>query len=215
MGNVALSFDNGPDAEVTGGVLDVLARREVRASFFVLGSRLADRRHRILAERAAAEGHWIGNHSWSHTVPLGDDRRPDAVEREIAAAERSLGALLDDRRLFRPFGGGGKIGPHLLSREARDYLVANRNTCVLWNCVPEDWIDQEGWVERAMAQCARHPHSLVVLHDILPRAMQRLDGFVASLLDAGHRIVQDYPPECVPIERGRITGDLSGIVAAP
>jgi peptidoglycan/xylan/chitin deacetylase (PgdA/CDA1 family) len=213
MSEVTLSFDNGPDAQITGRILDLLARRELKASFFVLGSRLEDPAARGLAAPAAAEGHWIGNHSWSHKIPLGEDRRPDAVEREIAATERALGSLADSRKLFRPFGGGGKIGPHLLSPAARDYLVANHHTCVLWNCVPEDWIDQEGWVPRALDQCARSPRALVVLHDILPIAMRHLDTFIGALLDAGHRIVQDYPPECIPIDRGIVTGDLSGIVA--
>lgn len=213
MSQVTLSFDNGPDPEVTGRVLDVLARRGIKASFFVLGSRLEDARGRKLAERAAAEGHWIGNHSWSHKIPLGEDRRPDAVETEIAATERSMGALADARKLFRPFGGGGKIGHHLLSPAARDYLIANHHTCVLWNCVPEDWIDQDAWVARALDQCASAPRALVVMHDILPIAMSHLDRFIASLLEAGHTIEQAYPPECVPIDRGKVTADLSAFVA--
>lgn len=214
MSQVTLSFDNGPDAEITGRVLDVLARREIKASFFVLGSRLENLNARKLAERAAAEGHWIGNHSWSHKIPLGEDRRPDAVEIEIAATERSMGALADARRLFRPFGGGGKIGHHLLSPAARDYLIANRHTCVLWNCVPEDWIDQDAWVARALDQCAATPRALVVMHDILPVAMGHLDRFIGSLLDAGHSIVQEYPRECVPIDRGTVTRDLSAFVGS-
>ncbi len=213
MAEVTLSFDNGPDPLVTGRVLDVLARRGVKASFFVLGSRLQDGAARKLAERAKAEGHWIGNHSWSHQVPLGQDARPDAAEREIAATERALGGLADARRLFRPFGGGGKIGRHLLSAAARDYLIANGHTCVLWNCVPEDWIDQEGWARRALEQTAATPRALVVLHDILPVAMGHLDRFIGALADSGHHIVQDYPLECVPIDRGRITADLSAFVA--
>src|SRR5271163_3929269 len=114
MGEVALSFDNGPDPEVTPMVLDVLARRGVRSSFFVLGMHLESRERLKLAERAAAEGHRIGNHSFTHRVPLGLDPAPEAVEREIGATERVLGTLAQNPKLFRPFGGGGKIGPHLL-----------------------------------------------------------------------------------------------------
>src|SRR5438034_7693299 len=128
MSTVTLSFDNGPDPDVTGQVLDVLARRDIKATFFVLGSRLQNPKSRKLAERAAAEGHWIGNHSWSHKIPLGEDTRVDSVDIEIAATDRALGNLADSRRLFRPFGKGGKIGHHLLSRAASDYLIANRHT---------------------------------------------------------------------------------------
>src|SRR5260370_552691 len=56
MSTVALSFDNGPDPEVTPKVLDVLARRGVKASFFVLGNNLASRRQLKLSEGAIATG---------------------------------------------------------------------------------------------------------------------------------------------------------------
>ena len=123
MGDVALSFDNGPDPAVTPVVLDVLARRGVKASFFVLGKCLASPERMKLAERAAAEGHRIGNHSYTHRIPLGDDPKADAVDLEIAKTERLIGALAD----------------------------------------------------------------------------------------GGHRMTQDFPAECVPIERGEIVRDISGI----
>ena len=215
MGDVALSFDNGPDPAVTPMVLDVLARRGVQASFFVLGKNLASAEKMKLAQRAAAEGHRIGNHSFTHRIPLGDDPAADAVDSEIAKTEQLIGALAENPKLFRPFGGGGKIGPHLLSRAAVDHLTANSYTCVLWNCVPEDWIDQDAWVGRALHDAAARPHTLVVMHDILPRAMSHLDRFIGALKDAGHRITQEYPAECVPIERGEIVRDISGFVSLP
>jgi peptidoglycan/xylan/chitin deacetylase (PgdA/CDA1 family) len=167
-----------------------------------------------LAERAAAEGHRIGNHSFTHRVPLGLDPAPEAVEREITATENLLGALAQSPKMFRPFGGGGKIGPHLLSPAAAAHLVSNHYTCVLWNSVPEDWIDQDAWVERAIADASTRPHTLVVMHDILPRAMSHLDGFIGALLDAGHQIADEYPAECVPIVRGEVVRDISGFVSA-
>jgi peptidoglycan-N-acetylglucosamine deacetylase len=214
MGEVALSFDNGPDAAVTPSVLDVLARRGVKASFFVLGKNLATPDRKKLAERAADEGHRIGNHSYTHRIPLGDDPAPNAVDSEIAKTEQLIGSLAETPKLFRPFGGGGKIGPHLLSRAAVDHLVANRYTCVLWNCVPEDWIDQDAWVDRAIADAATRPHTLVVMHDILPRAMSHLDRFIGTLLDAGHRMTQEFPAECVPIAGGEVLRDISGFVSS-
>ncbi len=210
MSTVALSFDNGPDPEVTPLVLDVLARRGVKASFFVLGMHLASRERMKFAERAAAEGHRIGNHSFTHRVPLGNDPAPDAVEREIGATERLLGSLAQNPKLFRPFGGGGKIGPHLLSPAAVDHLVSNHYTCVLWNSVPEDWIDQDAWVDRAIADAASRSHTLVVMHDILRRAMSHLDRFIGALLDEGHRITDAFPAECIPIERGEIVREIYG-----
>lgn len=214
MGTVSLSFDNGPDPEITPRVLDILARRGVRASFFVLGSRIASAEGQRLVVRAVAEGHWVGNHSYSHETPLGEDPGEAAVERELAATERLLAPFAGERRLFRPFGRGGKIGRHLLSREALSYLLARRYSCVLWNVVPGDWIDPEGWVDAAVEGVRRETDALVVLHDIIGPAMDRLDRFLGLLEDGGSTIVQPYPERCVPVRDGVIVTDVAPIVAA-
>jgi len=83
---------------------------------------------------------------------------------------------------------------------------------VLWNCVPEDWIDQDAWVDRALAEASQQAHTLVVMHDILPRAMSHLDRFIGTLGDAGHRITREFPDECIPIEGGELVRDISGFV---
>ena len=69
--DVPLTFDNGPEPAVTPRVLDVLGQADIKATFFMLGSKLADPERRAIAKRAHAEGHWIGNHTWSHQQPLG------------------------------------------------------------------------------------------------------------------------------------------------
>ena len=128
-------------------MLDVLAERGIKATFFVVGEQL--REHRALAERAHAEGHWIGNHTLTHPRPLGAS--PQA-RHEIEAVE--LGELAHPDKLFRPSGAGGDLEPGLLNREAVDTLVAGGYTCVLWNAVPGDWEDPDGWVDRALEQVA-------------------------------------------------------------
>src|SRR6188474_2730356 len=94
MTRLTLSFDNGPDPEVTPAVLDALSARGVTAQFYVLGHKLAEPRCRGLVERARDAGHAIGNHSFSHQVPLGEDPRPEAVDAEIAATEALLAPLV-------------------------------------------------------------------------------------------------------------------------
>ncbi|MGH8751813.1 MAG: polysaccharide deacetylase family protein [Burkholderiales bacterium] len=65
MRRVALSFDDGPDPEVTAAVLDALTHHSARATFFVIGQALEA--HPQLARRMVAEGHELGNHSWRHS----------------------------------------------------------------------------------------------------------------------------------------------------
>jgi peptidoglycan/xylan/chitin deacetylase (PgdA/CDA1 family) len=208
MGRVTLSFDNGPHDVITPEVLEALARHGVKASFFVVGEKLRQPELRRLAKRARDAGHWIGNHSMTHRIPLGEDRRLDAPEREIGAAQSLIGPLSHADRFFRPFGGGGHLDRRLLSRAARDYLVQQKFTCVLWNVIPRDWDDPEGWVERALQGCAKEEEALVVLHDHLPAAVAKLDLFIRRLRDAGHAIVQEFPAACVPIVRGAVVRDL-------
>ena len=211
---VTLSFDNGPDPEVTERVLDVLGAAGVRATFFVIGEKLGDPGRRARAERARAEGHWIGNHSLTHSKPLGRREDRDGAEDEIGRAQRMIGTLAHPDRLFRPFGGGGALDSGLLNRKVVDYLCAGGFSCVLWNCIPRDWEDPGGWPERALAQCRVTPWSAVVLHDLPTGAMLNLERFIGLLRGAGAEIVQEFPPECVPILRGRVMFPVDQYIAA-
>lgn len=209
---VTLSFDNGPEPGATPQVLEVLERFGVKATFFVLGAKLADPARRALAARAHAQGHWIGNHTKTHAVPLGRISDEDTLRDEIVGTQELIGELAHPDRLFRPFGGGGELGPHLLNRNALALLKANRMTCVLWNAIPRDWADPVGWVETAIAQCGAQPRTLLVLHDLPTGAMVRLDQFIRRVLAAGGRFRQDFPAGLVPLVRGEAVAPLDAYV---
>ena len=208
---VTLTFDNGPEPEVTPGVLEVLRRRGLRATFFVLGHKLAA--HRALAERAHAEGHWIGNHTWNHATPLGQAPDEAAVaEAEIGRTQALIGDLSHPDRLFRPVGGGGALGPHLLSGAALDHLSRGGFTCVTWTAVPGDFRDPEGWPEAALAGCEGPEPVVLVLHDLPNGAMRHLDRFLGRLAERGARFVQDFPESCLPMRRGAAGPAMDGFV---
>ena len=210
MQPICLTFDNGPEPDTTPLVLEVLARRGIGATFFVVGRKLLDPVRRALAERAVAEGHLVGNHSFSHGVPLGLRPGDDAVA-EITRAEAVLGPL-NSRLLFRPHGGGGALGPHLLHAAALRHLQQQRYTVALWNAVPRDWDDADGWPARAMAMAAAAPAPIVmVLHDLLPEAMARLDRVLGGLADAGHRFIQDIPANGLALREGLLMCEAATI----
>ena len=208
MRRLTLSFDNGPWPTVTPGVLDVLADFGASATFFVCGKDVVDPAKRTIVERAKRAGHRIGNHTLTHTVELGATDDVDAPAREIGAAQVALGDLASPGRCFRPYGGGGVLGPRLLSRAAVRYLCDGGYTCVLWNSVPRDWEDPEGWPERALADVARQDWTLLVLHDVPTGAMAALPRFLDRARDAGVRFTADLPPACVPIVSGELVGPL-------
>jgi peptidoglycan/xylan/chitin deacetylase (PgdA/CDA1 family) len=190
----------------------------VLTSFFVIGEKLMAPAARAIAERAHADGHWIGNHSWSHSLPLGQRSEPDIAEREIGRTQQAIGGLAHPRRYFRPSGGGGQISRRLLNPAVVDYLVQGKFTCVLWNAIPRDWNDPEGWLPRALEQCRAHPNSprnwtLMVLHDLPSGAMRHLDRFLAQVGEMGGRLRQDFPPDCMPVADGLIVHPIGEYVS--
>lgn len=209
---VTLSFDNGP-TEVTPIVLDILRDRGVLSTFFVIGDQLRAPGARQIVERAAREGHWIGNHTMTHSIQFGDSDDPDLPDREIGATHTLLGSLAGPDRLFRPSGGGGILDERLLSAAAVRYLEANGYTCVLWNCIPHDWDRPDGWMQRCVDDVLTRDWSLVVIHDLPTGAMHYLPSLLDRFAELNIDVVQNFPPDCVPIRRGKRTGSLAGLCA--
>lgn len=206
---VTLTFDNGPTVGVTEGALDLLGERGVLGTFFVIGDKVREPVGRALVERASDEGHWIGNHTLDHRVPLGDIDEPGEVARQVDEAQELLGELAHPDRLFRPYGDGGVVDRRLLGPAGVEHLERGGYTCVLWNVLPGDWRDQDGWVDRAIAQVAAQAWSVVVLHDIPNGALPRLGEFLDRLDDElGAELVQELPQSAVPIRQGRRTGSF-------
>jgi peptidoglycan-N-acetylglucosamine deacetylase len=98
-GEVALTFDDGPDPEVTPEVLDRLDRRGARATFFCVGRKVGA--HPDLAAEIHRRGHRVENHALRHPHAFGFYGTA-AMEREIRAAQDAIGAATGRApRLFR------------------------------------------------------------------------------------------------------------------
>ena len=128
-GEIALTFDDGPNPTWTPKLLDVLAAHQVHATFFMLGGFAQSQTE--LVRRIAAEGHLVGNHSWSHP----DLSRISArrVREELAQTNDLLEQMIDAPvRYFRPpFGARRPV----VFRIARELGLAP----VLWNAMTNDW----------------------------------------------------------------------------
>ena len=214
MFDLTLTFDNGPEPDVTPLVLGILGERGIKTTFFVIGEKLADPARRRLAARARDEGHWIGNHTYTHSTPLGEQPGADTAQQEIGRTEAAIGELAHPNRWFRPFGGGGNLDDRLLKPSVVDYLVHNKHSCVLWSAIPHDWDDPDGWTERALEQCRAQPWTLLVLHDLPTGAMRHLDRFLDRAAAIGARFRQDFPPPCVPIRNGDIALPIETYVSS-
>ena len=152
---VALTFDDGPDPEVTPRVLSVLRKRNAQATFFVLTDEAAQRPE--LLRRIADEGHEIGLHFDRH------DRitslSPQEAFRRMKAARDRLAALTGRPvALFRPPYGSQNYRTYAFAR-----MLGMRVVC--WNQEAKDWIDQS--VESSV-QAACHSLAggdIILLHD--------------------------------------------------
>ncbi|BDZ45501.1 polysaccharide deacetylase family protein [Naasia aerilata] len=209
---LTLTFDNGPTSGVTELVLGELARRGILATFFVVGRDLLRKGNRELVQQAKDAGHRIGNHTMTHDVQFGTTADPDVPRQQISVAQEVLADLAEPEKLFRPWGGGGILGPDLLSTAAVELMRREGYTCVLWNSVPHDWEDATGWVDRALADIRKQDWTVLVLHDIRGGAMDHLGDFLDRVLADGVQIVQELPAECTPIRGGEVIGKLEDLV---
>lgn len=133
-GQVALSFDDGPDPEVTPRVLDLLDRRGAKATFFAVGRRVEA--HPELAAEAVRRGHRVENHSATHPV-LFSCYPPPMLRREVERAQEAIEEATGLRPgLFRAPAGFRnplldrvlwKAGLGLVSWTRRGYDTVERN----------------------------------------------------------------------------------------
>ncbi len=209
---VTLTFDNGPTPGVTERVLEILEQRRIRSTFFAIGRNLDDPAAARLMGQTHAAGHWIGKHTLSHTIALGDRPERDYAVSEIESAQARIGSCAHADKLFRPYGNSGRLGPHLLSRAALDHLLAQNYRTIIWNNVPGDWRDPDGWVDRCVTQVSRDPWSVVVLHDIQGGCLARLPELLLRLEDLGVTFEQDFPDSVTLTRAGKIVNLLQSYV---
>ena len=153
---VALTFDDGPAEPFTGQILDILREHRVPATFFCCGKNVE--RYPELVGRMEAEGHTVGNHTYSH--PLLYLKHRSAIEAELDRTQDAVGRIIGKLpRLFRPPYGVRWFGlfPALRERHLTD---------VQWSDTGYDWITRYSPAEiarRALARLA--PGAVILLHD--------------------------------------------------
>lgn len=130
-GELALTFDDGPNPVWTPRLLEFLADQDLRATFFLLGSRAQAQPD--LVRRIAAAGHLVGNHSWSHPNLAFTPRA--RIRTELSATRDQLEQITGAPvRFFRPPFGARRPAALRIARELG-------MTPVLWNAMTSDWSD--------------------------------------------------------------------------
>jgi Predicted xylanase/chitin deacetylase len=168
---VALTFDDGPHAETTPRLLDLLDRYNLKTTFFVIGT--AAQAHADLITKILQRGHDLGNHSMHHDVFLAL-RMPHRIEREIDDCQRALRAFGVEALAFRPPVGitPPSFGPVL----ARHGLF-----CLAFSCRANDWGNRSiGRLSTKILARVR-PGDIILLHDRPVRPPATTDEFLSHI----------------------------------
>ena len=154
---VFLTFDDGPDPEITPWVLDFLAERNLKATFFCVGENVL--RHPEIIERIKQEGHAIGNHSMDHI------KGTSFCKEEYLSSVYSAHKIIDSP-LFRPPYGRIKLN--------QTYALKKDFEIIMWSWLSYDF-DKDVSLETIVQSAQKHIKSgdILVFHDN-PKSMDRL-----------------------------------------
>lgn len=168
---VLLSFDDGPRPDIAPLILDTLRKFGAHACFFVCGQSGAQ--HPQLLRRIVADGHELGNHTWSHP------RLMEATESDIFREIRMTQKLIEQTtgrpaQFFRP--PYGKIAPQTVKRVQEEFKMST----MLWSLDPEDWSSPGAAVIHSRVSSAIQGGDIVLLHE-RSQTVEALPAILSSL----------------------------------
>jgi peptidoglycan-N-acetylglucosamine deacetylase len=177
---IALTFDDGPNATLTPKLLDLLAARRLKATFFVVGQNAAD--HPDILKRAVREGHEIANHSWSH--PNLGKMSDDAVRHELQKTDEAIVAAIGKRpTLLRPPYGS------ITANQKRWINAEFGYRIIIWDVDPLDWKRPGPSVVTARILKETKAGSIVLAHDIHPPTIEAMPATFDQLMKKGFKSV--------------------------
>ena len=176
-----LTFDNGYENGYTGQFLDVLKKHKAPGIFFVTGHYLKSAPD--LAKRMVAEGHLIGNHSWSHPDMTTMSEKEIKAELDKVAVETKRLTGQKTMQYLRPPRG-------IFSERTLD--VANRAgyTHIFWSIAYKDWdVKNQKGADYAYEQIMKqvHPGAIMLIHTISKDNADALDRVIGELKKQGYR----------------------------
>ena len=177
---LALTFDDGPHPKNTPRLLDMLKERGIKATFYVIGQNVAQ--YPEVMKRIVAEGHEIGNHSYTHVslTKCSQDKVTDEVSKTNDAILQACGAKPTTIR--PPYGATNAA----ITKRLNDEFGL---TVVMWSVDPLDWkIRKSAHVSSHILQNAKSG-SIILSHDIHPTTIDAMPEVLDGLLAKGHKFV--------------------------
>lgn len=177
---VALTFDDGPHATNTPRLLDILRARNVKATFYVIG-RSVDANPGIL-RRTVAEGHEIGNHTYTH--PNLSKLSSAAVNAEITKCDDAImrAAGIRPKTLRPPYGA-------LLQNQRQMIQSTYGYPTIMWSVDPLDWKRPGPGVVTSRILSGTNNGAIILVHDLHASSVDAMPATIDSLLRKGYRFV--------------------------
>jgi peptidoglycan/xylan/chitin deacetylase (PgdA/CDA1 family) len=177
--HIALSFDDGPHPVFTNQILEILARYDARATFFPIGLSASGLGH--LLAKAAAAGHEVGNHTWSHPYlpDLSAAGLREQIERTSDAISNATGARPS---LARPPYGS-------LTADVVDKWTGFEERIALWDVDSADWARPGADAIASKVLGEIKPGSIVLMHDSggdRSQTVQALPSIIEGCLERGY-----------------------------
>lgn len=175
---IALTFDDGPGAH-TSRLLDILKQRNTKATFFVLGNKVA--RNTPLLQRMKSEGHGIANHSWSHAnlskLPANE------IRSEIVRTNDAIKEATGESPIFlrEPYGASNET----VQSELRTLGMSS----ILWSVDTRDWADRDSTIVCHRATSNARSSAIILLHDIHTSSVDAVPCIIDNLTKQGYTLV--------------------------
>jgi peptidoglycan/xylan/chitin deacetylase (PgdA/CDA1 family) len=177
---VALTFDDGPHASNTPRLLNILRARNVKATFYVIGKNVD--LYPDIVRRTVAEGHELGNHSYTH--PVLSKLSQAALFSEIRKTDDAIlrAAGVRPRTLRPPYGA--------LTQSQRELVMSTFGyPTIMWSVDPMDWKKPGAGVVTSRIVQGTHAGAIILVHDLHASSVDAMPATIDSLLRRGYRFV--------------------------
>lgn len=188
---IALTFDDGPLPKYTQQILQILKKNDIKATFFWIGKNVEA--YPQIGLQVVAEGHAIGNHTWSHSY---DKMRKATASYEIDDTAAIIESTTKVKTtLFRPPGG-------ILTNGPAGYAMSKDYAILLWSADSKDYsrkVSVDSIINKALKSA--RPGGMVLMHDgggDRTRTVQALPTIINALKEQGYKFVT--VPELLAME---------------
>lgn len=193
-----LTFDDGPNAQVTPKVLKILKKEDVKATFFVIGKNVEA--HPEIVKQAYEEGHYIGNHGYSHNNSIlykNDENFINEIRKTDEAISKAIGEENYSSKIFR-FPNGFMSKSYRKRKDRAEELLKEMNYSYLdWNCLNNDSIRKYSkfqLVENLKKSAKDKDILIILMHDTkdVSNSSEALEDSIKYLKSKGYKFKNFY-----------------------